>query len=113
MKNITLLDARNFKWTPFAVPGQSGYFDFLKPESPKMEAKGEVFFDHRSFQLMDFSRNGISLSYYGSGSVNEYAAMELTDGRILFCIVSGSKFTDTFHSADSISMQYWMLTPLS
>lgn len=106
------LDARNYKWTPFLVPGHSGYFDFLKPDAPKMEAKGEVFFDGRSFERMDYSRNGLSLSFYGSGSVHEYAAMELTDGRILFCLVSGSQFTDTFNSADSISMQYWILTEL-
>lgn len=102
------LDARDYKWkafdgrTPFAMLT-------LIANRPSI---GEVFFDEDTFDMMDYSYNGESFSFYGSGDINEYAAIELSDGTILFCVVSGMAFTDTFHSAEDIRMKYYFLTKL-
>lgn len=60
----------------------------------------------------EFFPNGVRFSYYGSGTVTESAGLLLSDGRVAFCIVSGYRFTDTFHSAEDITMEYYMMTPL-
>jgi hypothetical protein len=75
-------------------------------------AVGDVFFDTKTFEQMDYMKNHASLQYYGDGNVDEYAAVELSDGVILFCLVRGYAFADTFHSADQIHMKYYFLTKL-
>lgn len=111
------LDARKYKWTQWNHDPH-GPFAFLT--GPSIEADHEVFFDEKTFDnhwnsvpQWDYARNGISgFSFYGEGSIHDYAAMKLKDGRILFCITSGSCFTDTFHSAERITARYYMLTEI-
>lgn len=109
-----LLDARHYRWREL-TPDTGGVFDTFVATvdgPPKPRSVGEVFFNMDSFDRMDYRRNGVSLSFYGSGDVQEYAAIRLDNGHVLFCVVRGRCFTDTFHSAEQIAMRYYTLTPL-
>ena len=107
--------------------GALGYI----PDMKKIDARLYNFTSHRSLGPFGFMGlngieevevtnleeteripNGVRFSLYGTGTVTESAGMLLDDGRILFCVVSGYKFTDTFHSAEDITMEYYMMTPL-
>ena len=105
------LNARDYKWTPWARTSRDGAFDFLKKEKLPVAVK-DVFFDEDTFEEMEHGKNGMCLTYYSSGRVTEYAAVLCDDGDILFCIVSGHAFAGTFATADNINMQYYKLTAL-
>ncbi len=70
-------------------------------------------FDEPNEHAPTYEKNGIQFGGFGGLYVEESAALELNDGSILFCITHGRDGGDTFSSADHISMQYYMLTPLA
>lgn len=109
MTETKLLDARKYRWEPWAL--DSSPFGFIKKTALPV-AVHDVFFDTYTFSETDHMLNGVSLQFYGTGSVSEYAAVLCEDKTILFCIVSGSAFQGTFHSAERIRMQYYKLTQL-
>lgn len=112
--NTPLLDARHYRWQEL-TPETGGVFDAFVAkvdEPPKPRSVGEVVFAFDTFALLSYETNGANFNFYGMGDIDEYAAVRLDTGQILFCVVSGSCFTDTFHSAERISMRYYTLTPL-
>lgn len=95
------LDATKYRWTqvntcdnPFAGMIQAG---------PLPVSVGDVRFNEATFE---------SCNWNTSGSIGEYAAVQLADGDVLFCVISGYQFAGTFQSADDIRMRYYRLTPL-
>ena len=106
--NAGELDARDYKWESW---NRAGAFDFLKQEKLPVAVK-DVRFDEDTLGQMDYGKNGMNFSFYDGGCVTEHAAVLCEDGSILFCVVSGRVFTDTFHSADDIAMQYYKLTEI-
>lgn len=106
---MTKLDARNYRWTPWSRC--AGPFDFLKKTTLPVAIE-DVIFDEETFDKTEFMKNGVSLSFYGSGDIHDYAAVLCEDGTIFFCIIEGTRFTDTFHSADDITMKYYTLAKL-
>ena len=60
-----------------------------------------------------YEKNGIQFGGTFGLYVEESAALELNDGSVLFCITEGRDGGDTFTSADHITMQYYLLTPLA
>lgn len=113
--NIPQLDATKFKFRPLYEPSTntSTVFDmFVKPE--KVEDRPTIVQKVEFINLgkTDFEKNGASFDYYGSGSPYEDEAVELSNGKYLYCIVRGSQFVGTFQSADDIHMRYYEVTPL-
>lgn len=112
--NPKKLDATQFKWEQFNLPEKDIFAAFIADDGPKERSIGEVFFDEATFEDTDWQTNGASFSYYGSGSIYQYAAVQLESGAILFCIVSGASFQGTFsEDSGSFSMRYYRLTPLT
>ena len=105
------LDASKYRWTEWMGADRTGAFDFLKHNQLPVAVK-DITFDERTFEKTDRVRNGVHLDFYGTGSVNEYAAVLCEDGTILFCIVSGQAFSDSVSSADRIEMKYYKLAEL-
>lgn len=106
----TKLDARHYEWKK--LNNRNNVFAHLVQRADAPKSTGEVFFDEETFEQMNWSTNGVSFSYYSEGSIEQYAAVSLDNGKILFCVVSGSQFAGTFDSADDIRMQYYELTKL-
>ena len=96
------IDARLYKFTPHRGPRPFGF----------MGLNGIEEVEVTNLEKTQYIRNGAHFSYYGTGTATESAGMLLDDDRILFCVVSGSRFTGTLHPAEKISMEYWMMTPL-
>ncbi len=106
------LDAREFYFTPLYRESDHNVFDmFVKPN---IEDRPSIVRSVRfsNLELTQYEKNGTSFGYYGSGTVDEYEAVELDNGKYLFCHVRGRQFTDTFHSADEINMKYYEVTKL-
>lgn len=100
------LDATKYKFKKFE---RSSVFDFVKRKDAPYAVR-DVLFDEKTLEKTEYSLNGAQFGFYGTGGVHEHAAVELSDGSLLFCIVYGSRFVDTFSSAENISMQYFSAT---
>jgi hypothetical protein len=101
---VKQIDARKYRFSKF---DSSSPFAMILAAGKGVE---EVEVTH--LEETYYTPNGVSFQFYGNGKVTESAGMLLDNGNILFCVVSGYQFTDTFHSADNISMQYYTMTPL-
>jgi hypothetical protein len=105
------LDASQYKWKPFSKEHGVFHHIIAREDSPK--SVGEAFFNVSSFEKCTHEKNGERWTYYGSGVIHDYAAVQLEDGDILFCVVSGAQFAGTFSPEDRISMQYYLLTHIT
>lgn len=105
------LNACDYEWNDWNRPSKDGAFGFLKQEKLPVAVR-DVFFDEDTFKETNYERNYVHLDYYGTGRVNEYAAVLCEDGSILFCIVYGKVFAGTFASSDGIEMRYYKLTKI-
>lgn len=105
-----MLDATQWYWTPWNR--SDDVFGFLKTQSLPVAVK-DVSFDPKTFKDTRYEKNGVHLSFYGSGSISDYAAVLCDDGTIFFCVTEGRQFNGTFASADDIRMVYYVLTPLT
>ena len=109
MKN--LLDPRDYRWTPHFTANDP-FSAMVCRSDPLPVAVGAVFFDETLFDAMDWTTNGEQFSYYGTGRITQYSAVQLDNGSILFCMISGHSFGGTNSENDDIAMQYYMATPL-
>jgi hypothetical protein len=105
------LDARNYYWRTYEPAVNSVFAAFVQPATDVPRAVGEVRFDEATLDQLDYDTHGIRWSYYGAGRIEEYAAVLLDNGHVLFCVVSGRSFGGTFSPDDRIAMQYYDLTP--
>ena len=103
------LDPREYKFTPF---DNNGPFAFLKMANLTSGPTEDVRFDRDLLTETDYDQNGVSFQLYGTCSIGEQAAILLSNGDVLFCVVRGSAFTDTFHSNENINMRYYLATPI-
>lgn len=103
------LDPRKYKFTSF---DNNGPFAFLKMANLTSGPTEDVEFDDDLFEKTDYTSNGVRFSFYGDGRITQQAAILLSNGDVLFCIVHGSAFGGTFNTNEHISMRYYLATPI-
>lgn len=110
-KKTVKLDPRKYKWTQrYQTEPTTSVFDGMvrriePPKAPLPVAVGDVYFDEALFDHVGFT-------YYGKGNVDEYAAVQLDNGNILFCLVHGSQFAGTFAPEHKVTMEFYDVEPL-
>lgn len=106
-KKVESLDATKFRFKE--IHGSSNPFGILGILKDRT-AVGDAHFIN--LKNTEYEPNGVRFSYYGSGNVDESAALVLNYGTYLFCVVRGSAFRDTFSSSEKIEMRYYEVTSL-
>ncbi len=113
------INANDYKWERCEAAGYKafGVLTLLNGRTSVGEVEVDgIQFDWRrdeaSIHAPTYEKNGIQFNNTFGLRVEESAALELNDGCVLFCITEGRDGGDTFSSADHISMQYYLLTPL-
>ena len=109
MKNT--LDPCDYYWKKFQITENLAFGWLLKYDGPRA-VEVDLKFKENKFEEMSYIKNGMSLSYYSNGTVEEYSAVLLDNGKILFCVVRGAAFMGTNHSHERISMEYYELTKI-
>jgi hypothetical protein len=103
------LDPRDYRFTPF---NNNGPFAFLKMANLTSGPTEDVKFDHYLLTETYYDPNEVSFRFYGTCSVSQQAAILLSNGDVLFCVVHGSAFAGTFDTNENINMQYYLATPI-
>ena len=115
MKNankVASLDATKFYFRELNASTSTSVFDmFVKPvgEIPPSIVRSVNFIN---LENTEYEKNGARFTYYGSGVPRQDEAVELDNGKYLYCIVHGTQFVGTFDSHDDINMKYYEVTPL-
>jgi hypothetical protein len=104
------LDATKYYFTSLYRETESNVFDmFVKPNTEdRPSIVRSVRFNN--LENTDYGKNGSKFTYYCSGTVYEYEAVELNNGKFLFCVVRGTQFAGTFASHRNIHMEYYEVT---
>lgn len=104
------LDATKYYFTPLYRETNTSVFDmFVKPS---VEDRPSIVRSVRfnNLENTEYGKNGTKFTYYASGTVDEYEAVELDNGKFLFCVVRGAQFGGTFSPQHNISMEYYEVT---
>lgn len=115
MKNankVPQLDATKFHFRELDASTTTSVFDmFVKPS---IEDRPSVVRTVNFINLENttWEPNGVRFGYYGEGRVYEDEAVELDNGKYLYCIVRGAAFNGTFAPEEKIHMKYYEVTKL-
>lgn len=107
--NVPNLDATKFYFRELDTT--TSVFDmFVQPSKDRPSVIRTVNFIN--LENTDYYTNGTRFGFYGAGRVYEDEAVELDNGKYLYCIVSGVVFNGTFSPEDQVRMKYYEVTKL-